>query len=215
MQNRYNENLATLKKLYGLFCDVLNAYFTPPRIPDSEKLERLYLRLYAAIETAIAKPGMEQARQDIVLPFPSLAGSNENAGGEWDAIYRRETAESLAAVERQFYAAGSPGLPDVDKNSDLFDEAKKTLKKYKKAQKKFLKKTRETVLPETKGSAQKPATEDEPIPVVARTGTRNVVEKEPGKKQSTWKTIIIGIIIGIITGTVARLIVYFVTRYLE
>lgn len=214
-QNTSGENLALLAELYALLCDLLTAYFTPPLIADADKLRRIYSVLYAAIDALLAKPGMEYIRKESALPYKSLPAPGPNAASEWEDTYRRQVIETLATIEQQYYATGSPTFPNDGRNSDLIDEAKKALKKYMKAQKKALKKSGGKALSERPVTARKPVAGNTPISPTVRTETHYVVEKEPEKKKSTWKTIIIGIIIGIITGTVARLIVYFITRYLE
>ncbi|MCP4229737.1 MAG: hypothetical protein GY771_06275 [bacterium] len=208
--------MALLYRLYASLCDVLTAYFTPPRIPDADKLQRAYSSLYVAIESQLVKPGIGHLRLGCAIPFPSLYDPGEWAEAEWEGKHRRRVIESLATIEQQYYAAGSPDLPDDAGISDLLDEAKKTLKKYKKAQKKAMKKSRANLVPDTPASVRKPAVTGETgHPAAPERQERIISEKKPEKKGTTWKTIIIGIIIGIVTGTIARLIVYFVTRYLE
>lgn len=214
-QNTSGQNLALLAELYALLCDLLTAYFTPPLISDADKLRRIYSALYTSIDALLVKPGMEYIRIESALPYKSLPARGPIAETEWENTYRRQIIETLAMIEQQYYAAGSPELPDGGRNSDLIDEVKKALKKYVKTQKKALKKSGGTVLSETPVPTIIKEAGDTSTLEATKTETRYVVEKEPEKKTSIWKTVVIGIVIGIITGTVARLIVYFITRYLE
>ena len=103
-------------------------------------MQKAYSKLLVAVESMLAKPGLEYLRQDCFLPYPTLYSLDEGAFEEWDETIRRRVIESLATIEQRYYAAGSPDPRGDDRNTDMIYEVKKTLKKYKKIRKKARKK---------------------------------------------------------------------------